>query len=62
MTTTAADGLPPLIDYIAFAQQKELMKLVGNGKAFFLASSAFAAFLLLTHDCVKTLLTFYCSV
>ena len=25
-------GLPALVDYIAFAQDRELMQLIGNGK------------------------------
>ena len=30
--STKAAGLPALVDYIAFAQDRELMNLIGNGK------------------------------
>ena len=30
--STKTAGLPALVDYIAFAQDRELMALLGNGK------------------------------
>ena len=32
MVESSNSGLPALVDYIAFAQDRELMQLIGNGK------------------------------